>query len=214
MRRPLGNGHLQAVVVGLVQVRQAVDLPQVRELAKERPLQLRRAYTRLAGVAGEAAWVPRSVTRQNLVHHWIGRPKARIRSTQGRLVEVPEAQQFSAMVANIGNLQGHVVRDRSLDGQGPSADVGCSQIRIHRLRVAGCRIWFRCSRYGQAIAALEREKAGGEDAAAGSSPTSHTGSGWSLPTRCKQAAVHAVIEYPHVARAPSGDLSAATHAGV
>src|SRR5260370_41923298 len=53
MGRPLGKGHLQAVVVGLVQVRQAVDLPQVRELAKERPLRLPVALDCIAAAAEE-----------------------------------------------------------------------------------------------------------------------------------------------------------------
>src|SRR5258708_35880989 len=51
MGRTLGKGHLQAVVVGLVQVRQSVDLSQVRELAKQRPLGLRGALACIARVA-------------------------------------------------------------------------------------------------------------------------------------------------------------------
>src|SRR6266852_4824471 len=35
MRRPLGKGHMQAVIVGMVDVRQLVDLRQVGEFASE-----------------------------------------------------------------------------------------------------------------------------------------------------------------------------------
>src|ERR1700680_1001538 len=201
MCRPLGKCHLQAVVIGFILIRQAVDLRYVRELAKERPCQLIHAC--IAGIAGEAAGVPGSVARQNLVHHWIRRPEALIRRAQRRLVDVTETQQFSAVVANIGDLQGHVVCDRLLDGQRPCADVGGSQIRIDRLRVARRRISYRSPARvlkALAVAALDRKKAGGEDAPTRSSSPAHTARGLTLPTRRKVAAADASLEYTHVAR--------------
>src|ERR1700692_3989963 len=121
------------------------------------------------------------------------------------------------MVANIGDLQGQVVRDRSLDGQRPRADIGCSQIRIRRLRVARRRISSRSParvRKPQAVAALDRKKAGGEDAPTRSSSPAHTGRSLSLPTGRKEGADDAALEYTHVARTRPGDLSAAIEARV
>src|ERR1019366_3421301 len=157
MGGPLGKGHLQAVVVGLVLIGNAVDLRNVRELAKERPAGLYASRIAIIAVyAGTERW----------------------------LVDVSEAQQLGAVVPHIGNLQGHIVRDRSLDGQCPGADIGRPHIWIHRLHVAGGRIRVRRSRYGQAVAALEIENTLGEDGRAVCSSrkcSTYASGGLSLP---------------------------------
>src|ERR1700730_13107282 len=55
MRRQLGKGHLQTVVIGLVLVRKAVDLSNVRELAEIRALRLPWSHGRrhIAGITSK-----------------------------------------------------------------------------------------------------------------------------------------------------------------
>src|SRR5580704_9563464 len=236
MCRPLGKGHLQAVVIGFILIRQAVDLRYVREFVEVRALRLchasclarvtsyglqavtkvicwDRAGVRYGKCGNTISTAPRNFAQRGPSQS----ARSQIRRAQRRLVDVPETQQFSAVVANIGDLQGHVVCDRLLDGQRPCADVGGSQIRIHILRVARRRISYRSPARvlkALAVAALDRKKAGGEDAPTRSSSPVHTAKGLTLPTRRKVAAADAALEYTHVARTRPVDLSAAIDAGV
>src|SRR5580704_18542548 len=104
-------------------------------------------------------------------------PRGKARA-HGRLVDIQEAGQFCAMVADVSDFEGQVVRNGALDVHRPGTDIWASQIRIDRLRAAGKRIGT------EAIAA---HRGGWEDGTAGRA-ASCTGAGLSLPLRCELGA--------------------------
>ena len=136
MRCSLRHRNLQPVIVRPIIVRQPVDVAQVRKFARKGPGCLFRISVRTAVVKRRRAGQthPRPTRRDcGISPTWTEAPD------QLRLIQIRNAYQLRPMVADIGNIDRQVVRDRVLEVEIPLADVRRPQIAIHPHDGAGLR---------------------------------------------------------------------------
>src|SRR5260370_6335 len=108
----LGEGGLQAVVVGIAVVGRVVDIPESGELG--------------------GVWVHRVVGGQREC----GVCWNCYSVNDLALIEVAQTRQPGAVVANVANLQGQIAGEGVRDTKAPIRDVGVLEIRVHRKQVA------------------------------------------------------------------------------
>src|SRR3981081_3188137 len=111
MDRPLSQRDVQSVVVGFVYIGQTIDLCQIREFAVVRASRLFSRAIRRTKHTGSA----RARVSHGSELCWGERRIHAVSCPGGRLVDVSKSQKLGAMVANIGNIYGKVIRDGPLD---------------------------------------------------------------------------------------------------
>src|ERR1700730_662588 len=118
---PLIKSYLQAVVAGRVEIRDLVNISEIRKACIEWSRGLFRTRIDVARIAQ-------------------GDGCRRIAGTHGRLVDVSDTDELRTLCADIGNLQRHFVGERMLKAERPGCDEWIAKIAIYRRDITRSRV--------------------------------------------------------------------------
>src|SRR5467141_1485052 len=104
-----------------------MDIAQVREFA----------YVRLSGYLCPSVGRTIVVRRRHSIRNLSGTVNAIRFGRSGpagpdrRLIQIDQSNQLGSMVADVGYIEGEIVREGTLDAQTPCGDIGRAQFTVH-----------------------------------------------------------------------------------